>query len=123
MIFRPSKSPLSRRALLRGAGGFALALPFLEAMSPRTARAAGPAPRRLLTVFTENGVVAPNWFPTGNEKAWTMPVSLAPLMPFQKHLIVFEGLGARPLPSPPRATTTAGRSASRSIRPSPTRSA
>jgi hypothetical protein len=92
MIFKPSKAPVSRRALLRGAGGLAVALPFLDAMSARKARAATAAPRRLLTVFTENGVVGSNWFPTGSEKAWTMPVSLAPLMPFQKNLIVFEGL-------------------------------
>jgi hypothetical protein len=90
--FKPARLPLSRRALLRGAGGLAVALPFLDAMAPRRAHAAGPAPRRLLTFFTENGVVAGNWFPSGSEKAWTMPVSLAPLMPFQKHLIVFEGL-------------------------------
>jgi hypothetical protein len=34
----PSK-PLARRTVLRG-GGFALALPFLDAMAPRRARAA-----------------------------------------------------------------------------------
>jgi hypothetical protein len=88
----PSRPPLSRRALLRGAGGVALALPFLDAMTARKARAAAASPRRLLTFFTENGVVGSNWFPSGSEKAWTMPVSLAPLMPFQKNLIVFEGL-------------------------------
>jgi hypothetical protein len=89
---KPRQPALSRRALIRGAGGVALALPFLEAMTPRQARAAAAAPRRLLTFFTENGVVPSNWFPTGSEQAWTMPVSLAPLMPFQKNLIVFEGL-------------------------------
>ena len=31
--------PLSRRTFLRGASGVALALPMLEAMRPRTARA------------------------------------------------------------------------------------
>ena len=89
---KPSKLPLSRRALLRGAGGLAVALPFLDAMTPRKASAAPVAPRRLLTFFTENGVVASNWFPTGSEKVWTMPVSLAPLLPYQKNLIVFSGL-------------------------------
>lgn len=92
ILSKPRRSPLSRRALLRGAGGVALALPFLEAMAPRQARAAAAPPRRLLTFFTENGVVPSNWFPSGSEKAWTMPVSLAPLQPFQKNLIVFEGL-------------------------------
>ena len=31
--------PLSRRTLLRGAGGVTIALPFLEAMEPRVAHA------------------------------------------------------------------------------------
>ena len=36
--------PISRRAILRGAAGAAIALPWLEAMSPRRARAAtGPS--------------------------------------------------------------------------------
>jgi hypothetical protein len=91
-MIRPA--PISRRALLRGAGGVAIALPLLEAMTPRRARGAAPvtAPRRLLNVFTENGVVASTWFPSGTEKNWTMPTSLAPLMPHQSNLIVFEGL-------------------------------
>lgn len=41
---------LSRRTLLRGLGGTALALPWLEAMHTE-ARAAEPAPRRYLLVF------------------------------------------------------------------------
>jgi hypothetical protein len=70
-------------------------LPFLEAMTPRKALgAAAPttAPRRLLNVFTENGVVASTWYPSGTEKSWTMPTSLAPLMPYQNNLVVFEGI-------------------------------
>ena len=88
------RAPISRRALLRGAGGVAIALPFLEAMTPRRARGAtaATAPRRMLNFFTENGVVESNWYPSGTETAWTMPVSLAPLMPFQKNVIVFQGL-------------------------------
>jgi hypothetical protein len=88
------KAPLSRRALLRGAGGVAIALPFLDAMTPKLARgqAATAAPRRMLNFFTENGVVPSNWFPSGTEKTWTMPVSLAPLQPFQSNLVVFQGL-------------------------------
>jgi hypothetical protein len=88
------KARMSRRALLRGAGRVAIALPFLDAMTPRQARgqAATPAPRRMLNFFTENGVVESNWYPSGTEKSWTMPVSLAPLAPVKEHVIVFEGL-------------------------------
>src|SRR5204862_3014218 len=38
------------------------------------------------------GVVESNWYPSGTEKSWTMPVGLAPLMPFQSNVIVFQGL-------------------------------
>jgi hypothetical protein len=87
------RATLSRRALLRGAGGVAISLPFLEAMTPRRALAqAGRPPRRMLNFFTENGVVESNWYPSGTEKDFTMPVSLAPLLPHKQHIIVFEGL-------------------------------
>lgn len=53
---------LSRRALLRGAGGISMALPFLEAMTPRQARAALPV--RLLVYFWPNGTRGSAWAPT-----------------------------------------------------------
>jgi hypothetical protein len=84
---------LSRRTLLRGAGGVAVALPFLDAMlSPRQALGAVGAPRRLLNVFTENGVVRENWFPTGTTKNFTPPLSLQPLEPWKSNLILFDGI-------------------------------
>src|SRR5881409_700902 len=44
---------LSRRALLRGAGGAAIALPWLEAMGDSRASAAtSPRPKRFLGVYT-----------------------------------------------------------------------
>ena len=46
----------------------------------------------MLNFFTENGVVESTWYPSGTEKNFTMPVSLAPLMPVKEHVIVFEGL-------------------------------
>jgi hypothetical protein len=84
--------PLSRRTLLRGAGGVALALPFLEAMVPRRARAAAAAPHRLLTVFAENGIVPSTWFPSGAGKAFTLPMATAPLEPWKSNLIFFDGV-------------------------------
>ena len=51
-----SRKPLSRRTFLRGAGGVALALPILDAMMPRSARAQMAAsPRRIMFVFQANG--------------------------------------------------------------------
>jgi hypothetical protein len=85
--------PISRRKLLRGAGGIAIALPFLEAMSPRRARAATMvAPKRLFTHFTENGVVEREWFPQGDVKNFTFGQILQPLEPWKSNLILFDGI-------------------------------
>jgi hypothetical protein len=46
--------PLSRRAVLRGLGTTAIALPWLEAMTEKNAMAATP-PRRLIFFFSANG--------------------------------------------------------------------
>jgi uncharacterized protein DUF1552 len=87
------KSPMSRRALLRGAGGVAIALPFLDAMGPRSAFAQAPkAPVRLFTFLIENGMVPSAWFPTGTEKDFKMGANLNPLVPHQKNLILIDGL-------------------------------
>jgi len=49
---------LSRRAVLRGAGGIAIALPWLEIMrQERPARAAGAAAKRFVGVYTPGGTV------------------------------------------------------------------
>jgi hypothetical protein len=83
---------MSRRTLLRGAGGVAIALPFLEAMAPRRAAAAAGPPRRLFNFFTENGVVEREWFPQGEGKTFTFGQILQPLEPWKKNLILFDGI-------------------------------
>ena len=51
------RNPLSRRTFLRGAGGVAIGLPFLEEMLPRRARAQElETPMRLITMFFGLGV-------------------------------------------------------------------
>ena len=73
---------LNRRTLLRGAGGAAIALPFLDAMGDpkkrfgfKTAHAATGFPKRLLIVNTGNGCVngykgigTNRWSPTGTPR-------------------------------------------------------
>jgi hypothetical protein len=85
-------TPMSRRTLLRGAGGIAIALPFLEAMAPRRARAAAGGVKRLFTFFTENGVVEREWFPQGSVKSFTFGQILQPLETWKSNLILFDGL-------------------------------
>jgi hypothetical protein len=89
------KSRMSRRSLLRGAGGVAIALPMLEAMGPRSAFGAGmAAPKRFLTFLNENGVVPQAWFPDGSatEKNFTMGPLLKSWVPHQKNVIMVDGL-------------------------------
>ena len=89
---------LSRRAVLRGAGGIAIALPWLEIMgTARTARAADPA-KRFVTVYTPGGTVIDDgagnnrWRPTGSETDFTLSPILAPLEPIRSKLLVMDGL-------------------------------
>ena len=76
---------LSRRALLRGAGGIAIGLPFLEIMTPRgRASAAGlGAPKRYINFFSPNGTIYPAWVPTAGTSPtdFTLSRILAPLAP------------------------------------------
>jgi hypothetical protein len=81
---------LSRRTILRGAGGAAIALPFLDAMLPRRAQAATPA-RRFIVMFSANGTL-PAWTPTGSERSFTLSPILSPLAPHRDDLVVIQGL-------------------------------
>jgi hypothetical protein len=88
---KPLRPVLSRRTLLRGAGGVAISLPLLDAMLPRRAQAA-ERPKRLFTFFNENGTVPASWFPTGGEKDFKLNVIHQPLEPWRENLILFDGL-------------------------------
>jgi len=89
--FHDGRGTLSRRTLLR-AGGVSLALPFLDVMRPRTARAAGAVPKRFVVMFTPNGTIHRNWVPSGTETAFTLSPILAPLAAYQSELVVIDGL-------------------------------
>lgn len=91
---------LNRRALLRGAGGLAIALPWLEIMgAPRTANAGGTAvAKRFVSVYTPGGTVIDNgqgenrWRPTGSEADFQLSPILAPLEAVKSKLLVMDGL-------------------------------
>jgi len=84
---------LSRRTVLRGAG-VALALPWLESLLPKSARAqAVPRPPRFIPIYLPNG--APElWKPasTGAGSAWQLSSVLEPLTPLKQWLTVISGL-------------------------------
>lgn len=90
---------LHRRAVLRGAGSIAIALPWLEIMGEgRTARAA-EAGKRFVTVYTPGGTVMNDgngqnrWRPSGSETDWTLSPILSPLELVKSKLLVLDGLG------------------------------
>jgi hypothetical protein len=97
MVHDGLKGPLSRRAVLRGAGTTAIALPFLEAMNPRRASAQADGPRRLLVFFTPGGVSGfDKWLPSGAPGPATgykfQTPAMAALEPWKPHLTVLDGL-------------------------------
>jgi hypothetical protein len=86
---------LPRRTVLRGVGGAAIALPWLEAMGLPRARAAGLAsgfPKRFIAWFTPNGNLREQWAPSGGETSFALSRILRPLEPFKDHLVVLDGL-------------------------------
>lgn len=91
-----SAERISRRTVLRGAGAV-LALPWLEAMAPRVARAAvaaGDPARaiRMAALFFPNGVWQDCWTPEKTGFDWTPPRQLLPLAPLKEHVSVVSGL-------------------------------
>ena len=85
---------LSRRTVLRGMGA-SIALPWLEAMLPRSvfgAAASAAAPRRMAFLYVPNGIDMANWTPEVEGALTKLPATLQPLAPFQKDLLVLSGL-------------------------------
>ncbi|MEM9864686.1 MAG: DUF1552 domain-containing protein [Myxococcota bacterium] len=89
------KRALSRRALLRGAGGVAIGLPFLDAMlGSRVSVAQSDAiPKRIVFFFTSNGPNRERWWPTGGgETDFVLGPSMAALEPFRDKLLIPDGI-------------------------------
>lgn len=92
--------PLHRRTFLRGAGGVAVALPFLDAMM-NTSRAAGEGPPpRFVVFFSANGTIEERWKPVGTAESFVLddPADpgkiLAPLEPYKDQLLILDGVDA-----------------------------
>lgn len=92
----PDRARLSRRTFLRGTGA-AIALPFLEAMWPRSARAqAAASARRFIAWFVPNGIHMADWTPANTGANYTLSPTLAPLAPIRDEVLVLTGLANRP---------------------------
>jgi hypothetical protein len=88
-----AKFRLNRRAVLRGAGSIAIALPWLEIMgTEKPARAAGTPPARFIGVYQPGGTVRAQYTPTGTETAPVLSPILTPLQPMLSKIIIVDGL-------------------------------
>lgn len=85
---------VDRRAILRGLGS-AIALPFLDAMSPAAAAPAkilkGPPPR-LAVVYVPNGIIMNQWKPAQTGAGFEFTRILKPLEPFRQEITLLSGL-------------------------------
>src|SRR5687768_2780318 len=98
---------LSRRTVLRGAGGVTLALPFLNAMSctrspstpggvhtgvARAQHSLDGFPKRFVVFYTPNGFIESTRQISGSENNFTLSGSLAPLDAYKEHLLIPSGI-------------------------------
>ncbi len=83
-------SALSRRTFLRAAGA-TLALPFLDAMQPVFGQTAVAAPRRMISICTNLGVLERHFYPATAGRDYTLTPYLETLKDFREHFTVFSG--------------------------------
>lgn len=86
---------LSRRAFLGGAG-VCLALPALESLTPRGARAEVGDARRILAFYVPNGIHMAAWTPAVTGAAYDLTPILSPLVNVKDKLLVLTGLANEP---------------------------
>lgn len=83
---------LDRRTFLRGTG-VALALPWLDAMTPARASGPGPdqAPRRLVAINTNLGLLADHFFPEQSGRDYQLSPYLETIAPWRDQFTVISG--------------------------------
>ncbi|HKO92014.1 MAG TPA: DUF1552 domain-containing protein [Polyangiaceae bacterium] len=100
-MMHPTFKSVSRRRFLRGLGGVAVGLPFLEALAPRSAQAQTAAAIQRFGVFMGcNGVDMGRWFPNGAYGALTdqhlVGTANEALIPFRSKLLFPRGVHMAP---------------------------
>ncbi len=99
---KTSFATIDRRRFLRGAAGFALALPCFETFAERAHTAKQPAKKRFASFYMPDGVPMPrredpafeewSWFPHGNGKDFKLTKCLETLEPLRNDMTVLGGL-------------------------------
>jgi hypothetical protein len=85
-----TRKALSRRTLLRGMGT-AVALPFLDAMTPALS-ASTRQPVRMAFVYVPNGIMMDGWNPPYEGTLQELPRILKPLEPFKHDILLLGNL-------------------------------
>ena len=84
--------PISRRAVLRGAGAV-VALPWLETLvAPALASSPSLPPRRMAFIYVPNGVILPDWTPKTEGAGYALPSILEPMTSLKQDFMVISGL-------------------------------
>lgn len=86
------KSPLSRRRFIRDFGLPAAAAPFLVGLPSVSGAALDPAPRRLIVVFTANGVIPEAMWPDEQGPIQKFKEILEPLEPVRERVTTLRGV-------------------------------
>jgi hypothetical protein len=83
----------SRRQLLKALGVGAAAAPLIPALDGWAAGATA-APKKLLLVFTPDGIVPEQWWPTGSATAWNFPAGgiCEPLNKYKDKMVFFKDI-------------------------------
>jgi len=86
--------PISRRTLLKGLGA-AVAVPWLESMTPAWAGSTPPAfPTRLGFIYVPNGKNMDDWTPKTEGADFELPAILQPLNELRSEFSILTGLTA-----------------------------
>jgi Protein of unknown function (DUF1552) len=97
------KRAFSRRWVLRGLGGAAVAAPFLASVAEREAKTQGlpapPPPKRLIVYYTYAGCLTNRWFPALSHGRLTRDDyaamrTLSPMAPYADKLLMVRGIRA-----------------------------
>lgn len=88
MTYSRPGGKVGRRAMLRGAGGLLLGLPFLPTLETRASAANSGIPRRLITFYTSNGFELSNR-PVSKDLSKT---NLEALAPFRDRVTTISGM-------------------------------
>jgi hypothetical protein len=86
-----TRKALPRRTFLKGMGT-AIALPFLDAMSPALAASSAPTKVRMAFVYVPNGIMMRDWNPDYEGPLGQLPRALKSMEPFKDDMLLMGNL-------------------------------